>query len=184
MTLAELMNLAVERAEVDGMRLTLVVDPIQPAAPQPIERNNKPWTLDQWSGFVNERFEVIESRLAALESDNQCMVRIPTSNVRLSVVDFEKAAKGKHGFTKHKDSAPAQTRRYPVVEWAQKADRQLACINGIQVGEVWDDGSWRLGIEYPFSENGNVESAKAALESKFRRWWDELHNLNSTTQTT
>lgn len=153
MTLAELMNLAIERAKADGMRLTIVVDPIQPAAPQPIEWTNKLWTLDEWSGFVNKYFEFIESRLAALESTQST-------------------------------PAPAQTRTHPAVEWDDFIIGQTALVGGQQIGTAYTNGTVVFFGTKTEMKDGNVESAKAALESKFRRWWDELHNLNSTTQTT
>lgn len=75
--------------------------------------------------------------------------------------------------------APEQSRTYPAVEWMDGMSFSDAIVNGLKIGTAYLDGTFVCFGAETQMKDGNIESAKHALESKFREWWDELHPQQS-----
>ena len=73
------------------------------------------------------------------------------------------------------------TRTYPVVQWFDGRTFSDGIVNGLKIGTAYLDGTFACFNTENHVINGNLESAKSALESKFHRWWDELHTTLTPT---
>lgn len=158
-SLDTLIRLATEKAHAAGMRIELIAHGPE-ETPEP-----------------TDRLTAIEARLAALsktvnEHDELWRVR---NDEMLSVAErWEKI-----NAMLESSPAPAQPRTHPVVEWMDGRSFSDAIVNGLKIGTAYVDGTFVCCGTETQMKGGNIESAKSALESKFREWWDELYPQQS-----
>lgn len=158
-SLDTLIRLATEKAHAAGMRIELIAHGPE-ETPEPADR-----------------LTAIEARLAALAktvNEHDELWRVRNDEMLRVAERWEKI-----NVMLESSPAPAQTRTYPVVEWAKDGNQYTAYVNGIGFGEAWEDGECRMNSDLVSSQQGSVKSAQAYIESRFRRWWDELHPQQS-----
>lgn len=162
-SLDTLIRLATEKAHAAGMRIELIAHGPE-ETPEPTDRLT---AIEAELAKMRELW-----RLVASAGHTEWRGRIlATYGVPQSTPGHEAAP------------APAQTRTYPELKWLEYMKKYSDCVvDEDTIGTVWRTGEWRLrnaDFSYTRGCEKDYESAKAALESKFRQQWDELHPQQS-----